>query len=152
MAAFLLLPGYSPDWKTWQVLTRSCRGSSHNRGRNRGRIENSWGRDEKKMGNGLPLGQLSHLGTRIGLRRVSQHPGSGQNFVCPENLVELPATFCRLGYSHHPVNWPPRLNIRTFHLAALQYVVILYPWVKWCLQPILEICYLSSSFKAHVTC
>ena len=41
------------------------------------------------MGNGLPLGQLSHLGTRIGLRRVSQHPGSGQNFVCPENLVEL---------------------------------------------------------------
>ena len=76
---------------------RSRRGSSHNRGRNRGRIEKSWGKDEKKMGNGLPLGQLSHLGTKIGLRRVSQHPGSGQNFVCPKNLVELPATFCRLG-------------------------------------------------------
>ena len=26
----------------------------------------------------------------------SQHPDSGQDFVCPENLVELPATFCRL--------------------------------------------------------
>ena len=71
--------------------------SSGRRGRNRGRIEKSRGRDEEKMGNGLPLGQLSYLGTRIGLRRVSQHPGSGQNFVCPENLVELPATFCRLG-------------------------------------------------------
>ena len=90
---------HSPDWKTWQVSTRSRRGSSHNLGRNRGRIEKSRGRDEKKMGNGLPLGQLFHLGTRIGLRRVSQHPGSGQNLVCPENLVELPATFCRLVHS-----------------------------------------------------
>ena len=62
-----------PDWKTWQVSTRSRRGSSHNRnrGRNQGRIAKSWDRDEKKMGNRLPLGQLSHLGTRIWLLRVS---------------------------------------------------------------------------------
>ena len=39
------------------------------------------------------------MGTRVGLHWVSQHPDLGQNFVCPENLVELPATFCRLGWS-----------------------------------------------------
>ena len=37
------------------------------------------------------------MGTEIGLHQVSQHPDSGQDFLCPENLVELPATFCRLG-------------------------------------------------------
>ena len=66
------------------------------------------------MGNGLPLGQLSHLGARIGLHRVSQHPDSGQDFVCPENLVELPATFCRLDYT-------PDINIQNAN-TKLEYI------------------------------
>ena len=53
------------------------------------------------MENGLPLGQLSHLGAGIGLPWVSQHPDSGQDFVSPKNLVEIPATFCRLERGHH---------------------------------------------------
>ena len=87
---------YPPVCKTWQVSTRSRRGSHHESGQKSGQGQKSWGRDEKKDGNGLPLGQLYHLGTEIGLRQVSKHPDSGQDFVSPENLVELPATFCRL--------------------------------------------------------
>ena len=90
------LQGLSTRLKNVAGFDEISLGSSHNRGR----IEKSRGRDEKKMGDGLPLGQLSQLGTRIGLHQVSQHPGSGQNFVCPKNLVELPATFCRLVLVH----------------------------------------------------
>ena len=94
---------HMPVCKTWQVSTRSRRGSHHESGQKSGQGQKSWGRDEKKDGNGLPLGQLYHLGTEIGLRQVSKHPDSGQDFVSPENLVELPATFSRL--EHMYVQW-----------------------------------------------
>ena len=67
------------------------------RGRIGGRIEKSRDRDGKKMANGLPLGQISIWGQELGCPG-SQHPDLGQDFVCPENLVEIPAMFCRLGH------------------------------------------------------
>ena len=45
---------------------------------------------------GYPLDNIPTWGQELGCLE-SQHPDSGQDFVCPENLVELPATFCRLG-------------------------------------------------------